>query len=509
MPAAGMTAGIDTVIRYSFIASYAAAANLSPQDYLAAAGLADMVSNILIIPPLAFNQSLNALVSQAMGSGNKKMAGTWLQCSLMWLTITYLPVLVSFFYVSPMLHFLGFSQELCDLAGTYAKFNAFWPIPNGWYQCMRFYFQAQTITKPAMYNNMFFLGVNALLNWIFVFGGPFHTLIGWQGFGFVGAAISLSCSRCSQPLLYWLYMFCWRKAHIDTWPSWGSKTFLKREHVRSFMAMSLPQVGTLIFQAVIGQTTTLMIAKLGKTAIAASAAAMAATQPALSGLSPTLSAVGGMRVGFYLGKGEPLHAYHSAKLSLGLGAAITGILAALILPCGHLVMSLVTDNASLQEAAIGILPAVLLNTFASIVVSVGTQGILTSQGRTKAVTVLSMAFELPLSIGSTAFFVFVLHAKLRAVYWAQAIVTMIEAVVVGIMVRRSDWEAHAREAQQRQSDASQGEHPEGDQESGDGLPTSISASLQPVREKVEERQVKLADDSTAPHAVRDEPARGA
>merc|ERR1719446_905196 len=133
----------------------------TPAEYLAAAGLADMVTNILVIPPLAFNQSLNALVSQAMGSGNKKMAGVWLQQSIFWLTISYAPVLVSFFYVSDMLRLLGFSPELCALAGSYARFNVFWPIPNGWYQCMRFYFQAQGITRPAMYNNLLFLGVNA------------------------------------------------------------------------------------------------------------------------------------------------------------------------------------------------------------------------------------------------------------------------------------------------------------------------------------------------------------
>ena len=42
------------------------------EEYLAAASLSDMVVNILIVPPLAFNQVLNALVGQALGSGNPK-----------------------------------------------------------------------------------------------------------------------------------------------------------------------------------------------------------------------------------------------------------------------------------------------------------------------------------------------------------------------------------------------------------------------------------------------------
>merc|ERR1719162_676538 len=114
-----------------------------------------------------------------MGSGNHKMAGTWLQLSVFWLTIGHLPMLVSFFFVGDMLHLLGFDDNLCNLASSYAKFNVFWPIPNGWYQCMRFYFQAQGVTRPAMYNNILCFFINVALNYLFVFK---------MGFGFIGAA---------------------------------------------------------------------------------------------------------------------------------------------------------------------------------------------------------------------------------------------------------------------------------------------------------------------------------
>ena len=63
---------------------------------------------------------------------------------------------------------------------------------------------------------MIFLFINAALNWIFVFGGPFRRFAAtnhWKGLGFVGAAVSLSCSRCLQPLTYFLYMFVYKKAH--------------------------------------------------------------------------------------------------------------------------------------------------------------------------------------------------------------------------------------------------------------------------------------------------------
>lgn len=422
----------------------------SPGTYLAAAGLSDMVTSLLVIPPLAFNQSLNALVGQAMGSGNKKMAGTWLQLSLFWLTISYLPVLITFFYVEQMLTLLGFTPEICMLAGSYARFNVFWPIPNGWYQCMRFYMQAQGITRPAMFNNLFFLAVNILLNWIFVFGGPFRYINGWTGFGFVGAAISLSISRSSQPLAYWLYVFVWKKMHLPTWPGW-STDFLSAVHQKAFLTMALPQIGTLILQATIGQSTTLLIAQLGPLAVAGSAATTAATQVFTGGLQPTLTAIGGIRVGYHLGNGAPDRARQVAWMTMMLGAGATAIVACILLPFSHAVMHVVTSDSEVAEIATWLLPAVLLNILGGIAVQVGTGGVLTSQGRPKLVTFLSMGFELPLSLGSVAALVLLCHASLPQVYWMQASVTCVEAVVVWLLIVKSNWAKHSQEAQERQA----------------------------------------------------------
>ena len=66
--------------------------------------------------------------------------------------------------------------------------------------------------------------------------------------------MSISASRCLQPLTYYLYMFAYRKAHAETWPGL-SCAFLRRERVRAFLVQSLPLIGTLVFQSVSGQVT--------------------------------------------------------------------------------------------------------------------------------------------------------------------------------------------------------------------------------------------------------------
>ena len=60
--------------------------------------------------------------------------------------------------------------------------------------------QAQGMPRPAMWNNLAFVLVNAALNWTFVFGGPFqYAPIGWHGFGFVGAPMR-PCGHAHQCL---------------------------------------------------------------------------------------------------------------------------------------------------------------------------------------------------------------------------------------------------------------------------------------------------------------------
>ena len=107
--------------------------------------------------------------------------------------------------------------------------------------------------------------------------------------------MSISASRCLQPLTYWLYMFVYRRAHLETWPGLSS-AFLRPDRVRRFLAQALPLIGTLlfqppgrvlahvrdmsvtrpagtlIFQSVSGQVTTLLIAQLGALATSASPA---------------------------------------------------------------------------------------------------------------------------------------------------------------------------------------------------------------------------------------------
>lgn len=428
---------------------------MTPATYLAAAVLSDMVLTVCITPPLAFNQVLNALVGQAMGSNNPKMAGVWLQQSMFWLAITMLPCLVGLFYVETVLLLLDFPENVAAAAGTYAKYNLVWPIPNGLYQCMRFYFQAQGLPRPAMYNNMIFLFVNAALNWIFVFGGPFRYLFNWKGLGFIGAAISLSISRTMQSLVYYLYMFVYKQHHKATWPDhgWSFQNHTK-DRTKEFMKQALPNIGTLLFQCAAGQATTVLVGRLGELSIAASSALSTVTIPWSGTLSATCSTVSGVRVGYHLGRGDGKAANRSAWLVMHFITIINVIATAIYLPFATDILTVATDEKSVLSMAATLIPAMLVSTYLNLLVSNITSGVFGGMGRPLIATILSFGLELPMSIGGLAVYILCFHSpSLLGVYWWNAISGGIEAIIVVIIMVSSNWQKCADEAQRRQESA--------------------------------------------------------
>jgi MATE family multidrug resistance protein len=370
---------------------------------------------------------------------------------MFWLTISMLPCLIGFFYVEPVLKFLGFPENVAEVAGTYAIYNIVWPIPNGLYQCMRFYFQAQGLPRPAMYNNISFLFVNAMLNWVFVFGGPFRYIFGWKGLGFIGAAISLSISRTMQSVVYFFYMFVYKKNHINTWPDAG----LSLQHhtlarTTEFMRQSIPNLGTLLFSVISSQATTVLVGRLGERAIAASSALSTVTIPWSGTMGATTCTISGVRVGYHLGRGDGNAAKRTAWMIMHFISIVMVAVTILFVPLQHWILKVATDDYDVLSLSIKLIPAMLVGTYLNLLVSNITSGVFSGMGRPIIATILSFGFELPMSIGGVAVYILYFHGDLLGVYWWGAISGAIEVAVVLGLLFASDWDHWALEAQRRQ-----------------------------------------------------------
>jgi len=421
----------------------------STETFMSAASLSDMCTTVLFVPMMAFGVALNPLVGQAMGSNNKKMAGVWLQLSLLFMIGIFSMLIVLWMFIDQFLLLAGFPSDVSALAGLFARISAIWPIPNGIFLCLRCYFQAMGNSRPAMWCGVIFVGINALLNWTFVYGGPFKSWIGWGGIGFIGAAISMDVSRSVQPLVYYMYMMLWKKAHVDTWPGW-TRQCLQKQNVRAFAAQAMPQVGTLLLQISILQCTTLMVGKLGKLAVAAASAAMWGLAPLAWSINFTWSTLTAMRVGYHLGRGEPQTAKRCAWLCISGGLFFSTVLIVVILPLNPWLVAMMTRAEDVREVAVRIVPPLLVAQMFGLIVQVCTGGIFAAQGRTRFATYMSLFFEMPVTLGPVIVLALYFKTDVQYVYWCQAITNFFEMLVVIFIVHKSDWERFSREARERQ-----------------------------------------------------------
>ena len=71
-----------------------------------------------------------------------------------------IPVMISWMFTGKVLRLLGTSQRLSHLSNEFALLSIFGVLPNNFYYAIRQYFQAQNIVKPALYNNLVFVGIN-------------------------------------------------------------------------------------------------------------------------------------------------------------------------------------------------------------------------------------------------------------------------------------------------------------------------------------------------------------
>jgi MATE family multidrug resistance protein len=425
--------------------------------YLAAASLSQMCQLIVLAPPCAFSFAVNPLVAQALGAGNKRLAGMWFQLSLVFGLIANVVPIVLFFFIGDALRLLKFEGTIASLGQTFATHSVYWIVPNLWYQCMRFYFQAQGMPRPAMVNNIIFVFVNFFLNWFFIRG--LHvphaggTIPIFEGLGFVGAPISLSVSRVLQPTVYAIYMFGIKRAHSETWPGWTSE-FLAWGRIRAYLYQAVPNMGTFFFQSLVVQVKTLMIAQLGQVAIAASSAVTNIQSVFAGGVGTCASQVTAIRVGHHLGEGNGTGARKTSELVFYSIMTFVACVALIFTLAQQPLVALMTSDKDVWDLGTSILPIVSLVMLGQMLAQAGNDGVLNAQSRTRLVALLSFGVEIPLSIGGTAFLIFYLCKNssnaLYFVTWGQAAINCALAGIIGAVWGTSDWDKHAQQAALRQ-----------------------------------------------------------
>mmetsp|Transcript_28048 Transcript_28048/g.85693 ORF Transcript_28048/g.85693 Transcript_28048/m.85693 type:complete len:595 (-) Transcript_28048:65-1849(-) len=131
------------------------------------------------------------LVAQALGARAPDVAGIWVTLALLF-TLASSVMVAGLWFLTPVLLGAFISDKhAVSLAAQYARLSVGWLLPTQWLEVLNATLSAQEIVLPQLLVYPCFLGLNGLLNWLFVLR---------LGLGFKGSPLGTTSTRIGMLL---------------------------------------------------------------------------------------------------------------------------------------------------------------------------------------------------------------------------------------------------------------------------------------------------------------------
>lgn len=163
---------------------------------------------------------LTVLCGAAVGAGNPKLAGIYLQVSYFVLAGLAVFVFIAWCFTGKIWKAFGSDPEIADMAGSYSIILAI-SIPGqlAFSQISQF-FQAQRIMHPEVNASAAALVLNLVLGLIFVLGIPIPN---FGGFGFIACPTVTAAVVYIQFLVFFVVYIHIQQLHKTCWDQWDMK----------------------------------------------------------------------------------------------------------------------------------------------------------------------------------------------------------------------------------------------------------------------------------------------
>lgn len=286
---------------------------------LAAAAFANNIFNIFYVLGIGLTIPVAIFVSRARGAAKPEDAGEYLRHGLATAFVFGVAETLLMFALGTQLHRFNQPAEVVAIVRPFYLLFAASLTPVLVYLALRQFAEAMGHPWAPMFIMLGSVGLNAALNWVFIYG---H--LGVPAWGLTGAGISTLISRCVGVGVIFLWLR--RDARVQAaWPRAWLGNF-SRERLREMLHLGLPAAGMLLFETTAFGFSGIMIGWLGAVPLAAhqigiSCASMAFMFPL------GLSMAAGMRISHAVGSGERARLRAIGVGSLGAGIAVMAIFA--------------------------------------------------------------------------------------------------------------------------------------------------------------------------------------
>lgn len=154
--------------------------------YLSAVGNASNTIWTTVSFLFALGTGTAILVSQKIGEGNKEKAEEILGSTFVYSSVFAVIIFAAwFFFTTDIFRLMGLREPVLGFAATYTRIYTFSVLLSGVTSAANAVFNGNGYTKPMMITSILRAGINAILDWVLIFG---H--FGFPALGIAGAAIA-------------------------------------------------------------------------------------------------------------------------------------------------------------------------------------------------------------------------------------------------------------------------------------------------------------------------------
>lgn len=310
--------------------------DLGPEA-IGAVGLASAMFIAVAVFGMGLLLGLDPLVAQAFGAGRIDECHRWLVAGV-WLAILATPPIVAIVYLLKLaLPLAGLPDQVVALAQPYLEVVGWSLPPLLLYVAFRRYLQAMNIVRAVTYTLIAANIVNAIANWVLIFG-----YYGAPALGVTGAAWATLASRMVMAGALFAVIVR-RERHMQ--PRLRETPLsLDMSRVIRLVRLGLPAGGQMLIEVGVFASATALAGRVSATSLAAHQIAI--HMASLTFMIPYgLASAAAVRVGQAVGRHDPDGAMVAGWMAIGLGVSFMAAAALVFLTMpGMLIRAFSSDG---------------------------------------------------------------------------------------------------------------------------------------------------------------------
>lgn len=281
---------------------------------IGATGMSSSIFFALAVFGMGVMLGVDALVSQSFGAGRLDDCVRWLQQGLLLAVLVAPAVMVVFYGALLTIDGWGLHPEILALARGYLRVIGLSAFPLLFYATFRRYLQGLHVVRPVMFALITANIVNAVANWILIYGK-----LGAPPLGVEGAAWATVIARVYMAGFLFVAILLVHRARGPAQPR--VPLAFDRTRVRRLIGLGVPAASQLVLEVGAFAAVSALAGRLDPVSLGSHQIAL--NLAALSFMIPLgLSSAGAVRVGHAVGAGDVRRAMHAGWTALGIGAVV-------------------------------------------------------------------------------------------------------------------------------------------------------------------------------------------